>query len=144
MSFNRIRRLKSFLTICDEEMIGREIFSSRQVKPGKPRINAYLSRSLEDGISVSRLEGAPVYLFHNLGRLHGKNRNQKYYGMATVPAKKIRRKANNVKYKEVRPDITLENPFHANIWLPADVDKDYAILCAHNLCDGEGTGFIEN
>lgn len=103
-----------------------------------------MPRDSNDGISVNRLGSAPVNLLHKLGRQHGKQRKQNYYGMATVSAKKIRKKSRGVKYKDIKSDITLENPFHANIWLPADTDKDYAILCAHNICEGAEAGFIED
>lgn len=139
-SLKRIRLLKNPLCVYDGELIGREIFSSRAKKGGKPRMLAFLPADLKDGISVNRLGGAPIALLHELGRTHATNRKPlRYYGMATVPAKRVRER-----YKDVKSDITLHNPFHANIWLPTDTDKDYAMLCAHYIYECAEAGFIDN
>ena len=103
-------------------------------------MNAFMPADLKYGISVNRLDGAKIALFHELGRIHSTTRKpQRYYGLATVPAQRIREK-----YKDIRSDITLHNPFHANIWLPSDTDKDYAMLCAHHISKCAEAGFIDD
>lgn len=122
-------------TIFGKEALGRALFSGHvKIKASGAKLfpNAFLINSKsESGISVSRISLAPIRLFGLLGAKAAGRRSIKFYGFAEFNAEALSGITLDDGYKLlVEGAPTLENPFHADIPLPADRGKDYYVFVA--------------
>ena len=108
--------------ICDEERLGREIFTRNHFNPttGTVRPRAFYPPSNEDAISVNRLDAAPPGFLSALGYANGKGRKQTFYGWA----KMLVRDVNNVGQEVVAKPIPDDNPYHAEIIFSKETTDD--------------------
>lgn len=123
-SFKQIVNRKSPCYISDEEIIGREIFSSRHIAKSTKRVKpgAFMPDYGKPGFSVNRLLFAPIELFIELANVRARKRNRKFYGFGRISAQDIKSI-----YADVKGTPNFENPFHADVNLPLDAGEDLII-----------------
>gem|GEM_PF-3517027 len=137
-ALRRICRKTCPLSITDDEILGREIFSKRVIRKSDSRVraNAFLTPNEQTGISVSRLGLDLRDLLEALAKFHAIRRVPKrtFYGFGELPAgvlKGIRLTDGNK--IPVRGTPSKENPFHADIMLAKDDGDDYRLEVADRL-----------
>lgn len=136
-SVKRLLLLRWPLHVRDEETIGRAIFSSKQIAhaSGTVKINAFLPKRGDDGISTDRLGCAPRRLIENRASFDGKRRKTPatFYGYAELRAEQVRAIVIDQRAQvEVIATPTLSNPVHGEVTLRDDGD-DFRMAVADAL-----------
>lgn len=129
-------------------MLGRALFSGNfDPKKGKINVGAFMINDPSKGISVNRLTLAPSRRIDFLSRIEAQRRTDKarrknsksgdikFYGYASI-------KSEDVGFVEIEENNclvgikvtpTFQNPFHADITLPAGREKDFYLAIADAL-----------
>ena len=114
--------------IRDEEMLGRDVFSSgaaRRACRGTIVRDVFLVRLEDDCVSVDRMDYAPVETMTLLAEARGERRGATFYGWAMLVAGAARSEDAECR-RTVEASPLPENPYHANIFmtiLGADVER---------------------
>ena len=106
------------------EDLGRGIYSrglARQAGRSHIRLNAFLERPGVRTLSVDRLSIAPVGDAVALAAEVGRERGRSFHGWAVVKARAANRNGRSV---VASPQPERNNPYHADIVLPADAVED--------------------
>ena len=125
--------------VAEWEELGRGIYSAkvaRRARKNRVPYNVFLPPAGETSISVDRLSIAPPDEAIGIARGRAANREGEFRGWATVTAEAVREEGRTV----VASPIGDENPYHADIVLPASVasarekQKHHALALAR--CSG--------
>lgn len=142
-SSSALAGLRSPMSVNDREVMGRELFSGHLDNKKKRRLkpNVFMPKD-KKGISVNRLSLAPRDLFLALARRHLYKRRRRatatnFYGFAEISAGDIRNASigGSDNRCEVQGTVTAANPFHADIRLPPDTEKDARLEVARQLLE---------
>ena len=132
--------LRSPRTVVDSEFLAKALFSGHVKKDGvtlKP--NAFLiNAKSEYGISVHRWSLAPSRLFNALGVASALRRGHgtKFYGFAQLLAGSLSAVVLDDGWRMKAIGVpTRRDPFHADIPLPPDREKDYYLFVATELLE---------
>lgn len=134
----RASALQQPLRVGDHEMLGRAIYSDRQIRRSTStvKIDAFLVPSEQSGISVDRIECAPRELLECRAELDGQRRRTplhfKGYAELCVSDVRTLRMSNTVGIP-VRATPTFRNPAHADLVLPPDDGDDLRMEIADAL-----------
>jgi len=119
----------SSATISPCENLGRGVFSSRNAKSakrGRVPFRVFLERLGNPQISVDRLDLAPLKQLTKNGDTVAAGRNTKFYGWAVVAVQQA--ESNG---RRVNPSPLPNNPYHADIVLPASAVENLDELKIH-------------
>lgn len=117
------------LGVGDHEMLGRAIYSDRQIRRSTSavKVNAFLVPSEQSGISVDRIECAPRKLLEYRAGLDGHRRRtpQRFKGYAELRVSDVRTLRLSITAGiPVCATPKLRNPAHADLVLPPDDGDD--------------------
>jgi len=129
------------LRIADQDILIRGLFSGHVKKSdGSLRLNAFLlNHHKEKALSVSRLIRPYHEFFASLFLKDAARRNVHFYGVAQLAASCVRAvEMDGARCLKVNAAPTASNPFHANIYLPPDKNKDYYYDIARRLVECAG------
>ena len=123
-------------TIKNEDILGRAVFSNKQAKKASRGIvedNIFLERQ-GASLSVDRVGFCSTQELTSIQNKNAELRSQKeskkrsFYGWVNVEAKIARGNHRRVQATPMR-----SNPYHAEIILPKDIDRDEQITHAREL-----------
>ena len=105
--------------INDNDDLGRGSFSTKDVnKAGKIRYSLFFYKK-KDTISVDRLFGFCLEKLTAIQDKHAEKRKQNFYGWASIKALDARKNSRKVQSSPIE-----NNPYHANIILPKNIEDD--------------------
>ena len=122
--------------IDDEDLIGRAIFSSQfakqAIRSGVIRYRVFLEK-LNRPISVDRfgfcLKKTHTDIQNKNARLRSTSTDKRsFYGWATIKAIDVKKNSKKLKSSPI-----LGNPYHADIYLPKNIERDEQIMHAKEL-----------
>lgn len=105
-----------------EETLGRGVFSSSAARraPRRITLNVFLERPAVVELSVDRLDVAPPHEAIAIAEQVGNRRSKPFFGWAIVETRQARTNGRRV----VSSPLSGENPYHADILLPATAAED--------------------
>lgn len=126
------------ISVADSELLGREVFSEKNIKKSTNEVKPGLFMPKEfdrKPISVNRLGFADRSLFFRLGRIHARKRRLTFYGFAELTAQHARQvKGDDGWQMDVRGTPVVRNPFHADLTIQEGKDKSYDLMIAQQIC----------
>ena len=111
--------IKLSKNINDNDELGRGSFSTKDVnKSGKIRYSLFFYKE-KDTISVDRLFDFCLEKLAAIQDGHAQERKQKFYGWASIKALDAKKNRRKVQSSPIE-----NNPYHANIILPKNIEDD--------------------
>lgn len=119
--------------ITNDEFLGRAIFSSKK----KINLHVFLEKPGQSSLSMDRFGFCSIKDLTDIqdknAEQRSKNESQKrsFYGWAKIQARKIRAEDRQLKFTPIEGS----NPYHADIILPKNIDRDTEKMHAEELAD---------